>query len=367
MAKSGRGFGYTDFDRDRAREQRWRVGFQRQIGDTLVIDAAYAGSRADFISLGHKLDFLPQQYWNTTNTRNNALATNLNSNVPNPFRLSNFASLQQSAPLIYQDMSTQSFFTSATIRKSQLLRAFPQANGVTNNTDTIGYNRVHEFQLSVDKRFSKGFNFNFGYTAMKIRAADFFYYEWDQLPTERISNNGRPHRVVGTAIYELPFGRGKAVLGSIGRLPNLIVGGWQMGVTYEWQPGPLLDWGNVFYYGTDPADVGNVNRTWDTWFNTANFERNTTRTPTSFQARVFPTRIENVRRDMTNQWNANLAKNIRWSERWNVQLRLDALNVQNRSQMNAPSTDPTSSNFGRITSQTSATNRWIQVQCRVTF
>ncbi|MBK5293188.1 MAG: hypothetical protein JJE04_16130 [Acidobacteriia bacterium] len=74
-----------------------------------------------------------------------------------------------------------------------------------------------------------------------------------------------------------------------------------------------------------------------------------------------------MRRDMTNQWNANVAKNIRFTERWNLQLRFDALNVSNRSQMNAPSTDAFSTNFGRITSQTSATNRWLQVQARVTF
>jgi hypothetical protein len=367
MAKVGRGFGFTDYNQDHAREQRWSVDLQRQFGGSLVIDVGYSGSRADGFRIGHKLDFLPQQYWNMTSTRNDALATNLNSNVPNPFQLKNFASLQQTAPLIYQDMSTQSFYTSSTIRKSQLLRMFPQMNGLTDNTTSSGYNRDHEFRLSVDKRFSHGFNFNFGYTAMKLRAADFYYYEWDQTPTERLSNNGRPQRVVGSGIYELPFGRGKKILGNIGRPLNLLIGGWQAGATYEWQPGPLLDWGNIYYYGSNTADIGDVNRTFDTWFNTANFERNTSKTPTSFQARVFPTRIDGVRADMTNQWNVNLAKNLRWNERFNMQLRLDALNVANRSQMSGPNTDPTSTNFGKITSQTSATNRWIQVQARVTF
>jgi hypothetical protein len=71
---------------------------------------------------------------------------------------------------------------------------------------------------------------------------------------------------------------------------------------------------------------------------------------------------------MTNQWNANIAKNFKLTERGaNLQLRLDALNVQNRSQMNAPNTDPYSTLFGKITSQTSATNRWLQVQARIQF
>jgi hypothetical protein len=35
--------------------------------------------------------------------------------------------------------------------------------------------------------------------------------------------------------------------------------------------------------------------------------------------------------------------------------------------MNEPNTNPFSTDFGRITSQTAATNRWIQVQARITF
>jgi hypothetical protein len=148
---------------------------------------------------------------------------------------------------------------------------------------------------------------------------------------------------------------------------DLFLGGWQVGVTYEYQPGPLIDWGNVFYYGSDVNAIGNVDRTWDQWFNTSDFERTSAKGPNSFHRRVFPTRIDGLRRDMTNWWNANLAKNLRFRERWNLQLRLDALNLQNRSQMNAPNASPFSTDFGRITSQTSATNRWIQVQARLTF
>ncbi len=50
-----------------------------------------------------------------------------------------------------------------------------------------------------------------------------------------------------------------------------------------------------------------------------------------------------------------------------MQVRLEALNLQNRSQMDQPSRDSYSTNFGRITNQTAATNRWIQLQARLTF
>ena len=97
------------------------------------------------------------------------------------------------------------------------------------------------------------------------------------------------------------------------------------------------------------------------------FERVQARGPNAFHRRVFPTRIDGLRRDMTNLWNANISKSIKMTEKWAMQLRLDALNVANRSQMDSPNTDPFSTNFGRITAQTAATNRWIQVQARITF
>ena len=53
-----------------------------------------------------RLDALPEQYWNATNTRNNAIATSLNQQVPNPFHISNFESLRTSDPTLYQHLST---------------------------------------------------------------------------------------------------------------------------------------------------------------------------------------------------------------------------------------------------------------------
>ncbi len=53
-------------------------------------------------------------------------------------------------------------------------------------------------------------------------------------------------------------------------------------------------------------------------------------------------------------WNANVLRRIRMTERVRLELRGDFINIQNRSQMNPPDLNPTSTNFGRITSQTSS-------------
>ena len=96
--------------------------------------------------------------------------------------------------------------------------------------------------------------------------------EFDTQRTERASNDGRPLRFTGTGVYELPFGRGRAFLSSANRVTDLVLGGWQIAATYEYQPGGLTDFGNVFYYGSDAKNVANVNRSLETWFNTADFE-----------------------------------------------------------------------------------------------
>ncbi len=376
MARTGRGFTYTNYNQPHARQQRWRAGVQRQLAANVVVDVAYAGSYSDRVSIqagttffDHRVDALPAQYWADGLTRNDAVANNLNANVTNPFRLANFAALQQSNPLVYADMATQGFFTSATIRRHQLLRPFPQANGLNIRAEGNGYTRTHEFQLNFEKRFSKGFLTNIGYTAMYIRDADFYWNEFDTKPTERFSNDGRPHRLVGSGVYELPFGKGRRFGSNASGVLNYLIGGWQTAATYELQPGSLIDFGgNVFYYGNDTSNIRNVNRTFETWFNTADFERSTARQPNAFHRRQFAPRVGGLRGDKQSWWNANIAKNIPFSETGvNLQLRLDVLNVQNRSQMANPNADPYSTNFGRITSQTSATNRWIQVQMRLTF
>jgi hypothetical protein len=87
----------------------------------------------------------------------------------------------------------------------------------------------------------------------------------------------------------------------------------------------------------------------------------------SYRRRVFPTRIGGVRRDMTNQWNGNLRREFRIRERLVLQLQCDVLNIQNRSQFDAPEMSPYSTNFGKIPLQTTGTNGWIQVQGRLRF
>ena len=77
--------------------------------------------------------------------------------------------------------------------------------------------------------------------------------------------------------------------------------------------------------------------------------------------------VDGLRADSTNLWNINLQRNFHIKERVNLQFRMDALNATNRSQFNGPDVNPTSTTFGKITSQSAAMNRWLQFQIRVRY
>ena len=68
----------VSFDRQHPRVQRWRVGVQRELGANMMVEASYWGQWGDRLFVTTRLDALPGQYWATGNTRNNAIATELN-------------------------------------------------------------------------------------------------------------------------------------------------------------------------------------------------------------------------------------------------------------------------------------------------
>lgn len=380
MSVAGRSFTFIDDDTRRSRQQRWRAGLQRQIGSAFVAEAAYVGTYSDRVNVIGMDDFgvngaagrqtaslnlnpLPAQYWATGLVRNDALANNLNSNVPNPFFVNNFASLQSSQPLVYRDLQSNPFFTSPLIRKQQLLRPFPAMSGLAQSYSPVGGAKTHSFEFSLQRRFAQGFNLTASYTHLRQREAVVFLNEFDTAPTWMEGNNGRPHRFSLASVVELPFGKGKPFLNR-GPL-SALVGGFQVAAVYEWQPGPLIGFGNLFFYG-NLNDINSGNRTLDRWFNTDNFERTPARGPAAFHSRVFPLRIDGLRQDMTNNWNANAQRKFRITERLALELRVEAQNLQNRTQFLAPNTDPFSANFGRVTGSNGLTRNFF-VQGRLLF
>jgi hypothetical protein len=180
------------------------------------------------------------------------------------------------------------------------------------------------------------------------------------------SQNARPHRITLNGVYELPFGRGRRFL-SNGGILGKILGGWQTGQTFEWQPGPLLQFPNVFFYG-DLDDIAIDDPTLDEWFDVeAGFERSATRVPADFQERLFPLRVDGLRGDKTILLNSSISRSFPLVGRSMFQIRLDAANVLNRQQFANPELNPTATNFGRVTGNANTEPRFLTLIGKLTF
>jgi hypothetical protein len=219
----------------------------------------------------------------------------------------------------------------------------------------------------VERRFAQGLLLNAHYEWSHTMSKDWFANSYDRDPLWRESDFSRPHRFVLTSIYELPVGKGKPFLAN-SRLGNALFGGWQIGAAYQRQSGECIDFGNLFWYGTDYRDIvlPSSERTQNRWFDTSQFERVASRVPTSFSARAFPNRMNWLRTENMAQLDANLQKNIGIREGMKAALRVDLINALNKQVLGNPGVNPQDSNFGRISDFVN-TPRLIQLTIRLTF
>jgi hypothetical protein len=143
---------------------------------------------------------------------------------------------------------------------------------------------------------------------------------------------------------------------------------WQLSGTWEYQPGALLDWGgqNIFFTG-DLNDIAIDNPTRARWFNIdAGFVRDPTQIPAAFQKRAFPFRIDGVRSMPLTFTNLSLQRSFGAGARtW--QFRLDGQNIFNRQQWLGPTLNPTSTQFGQVTTVALNQMRFFSVGLRATF
>ncbi|MEN6535196.1 MAG: carboxypeptidase-like regulatory domain-containing protein [Bryobacteraceae bacterium] len=364
MARAGLGYSFNGYDMKRARQQRWRVGIQRQMDSHTVGEVAYVGAWSDHIGINRNVNPVSAKYFATGMVRNSAMDSNMSVNVKNPFARSNFSDLATTNPLLYTNLGYRGYFTSSTIQKNMLLRPYPHMSGMTDYYSSIGKARSHSLEMNLNRRFSKGFNLNVGFTRLWAETADVMLNQFDELASWRPSNLGVPYRLTVTGVYELPFGKGRPFLQS--GIGSRILGGFRVGLSYEYQTGQLLEFPNTFYYG-DLKDIRSDSPTLDRWFNTDSFERTSSKAPGAYHVRVFPTRVEDVRNDMMNDWSVNAQREFQLKESLKLEFRVDMLNATNRTIFNAANTTPTSTDFGKITATTSMPNRYMQVQARIKF
>jgi hypothetical protein len=392
LPRVGRGFSAgLPWNYRPALQQRWRVGVQRELMRNTMLDVSYNGAYSS-VPVQQRIDYLPADQWTTGMLRDQANDNRLNSNVPNPYRITNLADLAQSNPAIYQYMAGQGIFTNSVIARHNLIRPHGFMGNVqglrqgVEFSNSLGYVNYHDLQFLVERRYTKGLTTTFMYTAATGREANFYLKEFDSGPSERISNNVRPHRIAWTTIYELPFGKGRTFLKD--GAGAWLLGNWNVSWVYQRQGGPATNWGNRFFHG-DINNIGDLFRSSETraadlrqWFDPSiafrgtgaipsgfqGFEGRAAQQPGSYHVRMFPVRLEQLREDGIRNWDVKIERIFPIVPEKGIQARfsLDMLNATNHTNFGGPNLDPASGNFGRVTSQRGLP-RVLQFNLRVDF
>lgn len=358
----GQSFSYFNQDPLIPMTMRWELGLQRSLSG-YVMEATYTGSKSTHQEFTRNINALPRQFWSTLPTRDDVYNNYITANIKNP--------LYNLVP-----GNTQGIYTGTNTSRQTLLspyRAF--GSSAINTSENGGYAWYHGLSLSGSKRFSKGYTVQVSYTFAKWMQAVNLLNAVDPRPVEEISDLDAPHRVNLSGIWELPFGKGRALLGSAGPVLNRIVGGWQASGIWTLQSGFPLQWGNVIYYG-NPADILRPisDRTTHDWFNVKNFETVSTKQLLSNQIRTWPLRFSQIRNQRQNNVDLALIKNTMITEGKNLEFRAEALNAANHPYLPGPNMTVTTAQsakdagFGQITASTQSNYaRRIQMSLRFVF
>lgn len=344
--------------------QQWNASLQWQPAGNWLLEAAYAGNKGTHLPVGLQLNQLNPSY--------QALGAQLNQQVPNPF---------------YGLVSTGALSTS-TIAQSRLLAPYPQYTGVSNASPPIFQNEAnsiyHSLQVTAEHRFSKGMSLLVSYTNGKSisdasgRVFGVTAYVppvqniYDLKAERSIDEGDISQRLVISHVVELPFGRGKPILGKASGLVNQIVGGWSADGIVTLNTGfPLVltSVGNSGVgssvlrpnsTGQSPELSGNVESRLNEYFNTSAFS-----VPAPFTFGNASRTVPNVRAPGRRVYDLALAKTFPLKESLSLLFRAEAFNLTNTPYFSAPGTGLGSSSFGVISSASGA--RQIQFALKLLF
>jgi hypothetical protein len=230
-----------------------------------------------------------------------------------------------------------------------------------------GWSNYNGLNVSLQKRYSKGLLLLAAYTfgkALDIGGPD-EYVHHDLTGTLKElrgpASLDTKHRFVTSLVYELPVGRGKALLSNTGSLANGLLGGWQVNTIATFSsgqprtPAPGVDWANIGGRRLQPG-----NRTGPG--NDSDLRSNIRNNPVLFpyfrvQDFSLPPRgyVGNGGRGTiigpgVNNWDFGLIKHTPIQERIDTEFRAEFFNLFNHAQFAGIDTNLNDASFGRITS-----------------
>jgi hypothetical protein len=347
--------------------QTYSADFQYQTGVNGLLELGYSGVQGRKLLLGSSqmnLNQLPSQYL--------SMGSALDTLVPNPF----YGVITDPTSVLSSQM----------IPQWRLLVPYPQYNGVMLSPDTPGSSSsFNALIVKYQQRFKGGFNILATYQFSKAidnvsetQVWEIRNYTRDinNLAAERsISGHNVPRDFRMTALWELPFGRGKAHGANMNRALDAVVGGWRVSTIVRLADGLPLQFTSTNSNGvygyvvqrpniTSLSDLGNVpgGQSPDHWFNTAAVQ-----IPAPFTIGTAPRYPGNIRTGALDCTDMLLSKQWLFREHWRVQFRAEAYNFTNTPQYGGANTSAQSSALGTITGTTNVGPRNVQLGLRIDF
>jgi hypothetical protein len=322
---------------ERGYSQQANFNVQHELPGSFLIELGYAMNRGVSVPANRTFDYLPFA------VRQRFTVAELQQAVPNPF----FGAI------------TTGTLSNANVQRQNLLDTYPQYQGVS-GLDSWGASNYHAMTARVERRFSQGLSLSLAYTWSKLidnvlggggnsfaDGGNESVQDWDNLRAERaISSNDLPHRLVVSAIYNLPFGKeGHPAY-------RAVIGGWQLTGIMTLQSGnPIgvtVGAGGRPFAGSRPHLIGNPDpgssRSIDNWFNRAAFDYPAERTPGTA-----PRNLPSYRTDGYQNLDLSLLKNFAFTEKVRMQFRAEAFNFTNTPTFGGPAAGFGNANFGTIT------------------
>ena len=242
--------------------------------------------------------------------------------------------------------------------------------GAVTRIQKDGWSAYNGLQTKIEKRYSNGLTFIASYAYSKTLALGDTSGVQNQLnwiADKAVSSQDMRQHFVGSAVYQLPFGKGRQFGSNWNRLTNAVLGGWSFAPIVTVSTGLPLNLtvnGNPSNTGSGvdrPNVVGNrqlANPTVGEWFNTAAFVANAPYTYGNAGRNI-------IRAPGLLNLDLALHKSFRITERISAQIRAESFNATNTPALGAPNTVVGNALFGQITSAGSARDN--QLGAKVVF
>ncbi len=318
---------------------QWNFDIQRELPRGILLDIGYAGNRGVGFQQDRQLNTLPDSAL--------ALGDALRAQVANPF----FGQI------------ASGILAQRTVAKAQLLRPFPQFDGITSVNNSWANSRYHSLQMKVEKRYAKGLTILGAWTYSKLMdygigvfggeaLGGAAFQNWNDLKSEwGISTTDQTHRLVMNAVYELPFFKS-----SSNPILKRAIGGWQVGSILSFISGGPLGVAsavnNTFSQGGGQrpnwtgVQPGLSNPSVDQWFNTSVFSN-----PSAYAYGNSPRTFSGTRGDGARNVDMTVSKNIPIHEKLRLQFRGEFFNLGNTVRFAPPNQTFGNPQFGLVTSQ----------------